>query len=248
MKLESDRFLLPDIVKTYIQRGVPSFNNKASPQEPLAHKRQTFLHSAVARLLDTPMLGESKSSFSTSQETLQISKNEVLTLERTLTNPRYSSETLDALGLEDLTEALKQNPTLLDARLARAELHVAGGNYAFAFTDFDVVLKIAPLCTKARLNRGVLLLQLRRNIEARADLDEAISVLDIQRPAGDISQIPFDNQPERLILALALYLRRQCLPMLRVDDKIAQTKVRSCHLLCCCIRFWERKFRFLTNC
>ena len=173
----------------------------------MTHKKQNNLHSAVARLLDTPVLGESKSfksTFSTPQETLQLSSDKTLTLEKTPTNLRYSSETLDVLGLEDLTEALKQNPTLLDARLARAELHIAGGNYAFAFADFDVVLKIAPLCAKAHLNRGVLFLQLRRNIEAQADLDEAISILNIQQSPGNISQILFDKQPKSLILALAL--------------------------------------------
>lgn len=205
----SSMFDLPAIIKTYIQRGGLSFCNKAST-EPLAHKIQNHLHSAVACLLNMPTLGDSQLSFSASREAL-LFPDQTSTPEMKQAEPRYNSEALDALGLEDLTEALKQNPTLVDARLVRAELHIAGGNYAFAFADFDAVLNFSPLCANARINRGVLLLQLQHNIDARADLDEAISVLDNQQNlGGNKTQVSFENQP-KLSLALALCLRNQCL-------------------------------------
>ena len=130
---------------------------------------------------------------------------------------RYCNKKLNALGLEDLSEAISQNSALIHARLARAELQIAGGNHAFAFADFDAVLDIKPQCVEAHINRAVLFLNLQRNfVEARADLDRAISSLmtkhhsielDHGDPTGTIMNgcLQSSIDPTRLCLALALY-------------------------------------------
>ena len=130
--------------------------------------------------------------------------------------PRNDRNILNVLGLEELSEAVKQNPDFIGARLARAELHVSGGNFAPAFADFDAVLRNVPHCVDALVNRAILFIQLGNNtIEARANLDEAIAISDSQRKivrggGGDgvttlSNSTTLNEQSNKTALGLALF-------------------------------------------
>ena len=115
---------------------------------------------------------------------------------------RYHDEALSSFGIGEMSEAIKQNPAFVVARLARAALHIVGGNFVRAFADFDAVLRIEPLCVGAYVNRAVLLFQMKKNtVEAMANLNEAISIAEVPRLALNATPM---GQPATMMLAVAL--------------------------------------------
>ena len=169
-ELDSSAVVLPRLVTSHASTA------KSSPCSPnIKGGNQDPVHLAISNLFD--FSSEAGSQRARLSRKAKVRPRTTLSPPRTR-DARFSTEALHCLGLGDLTEALGENPDLVDARLARAELHISGGNNAFALADLNAVLKRAPHCVEARINRAVLSLNLHQSvIEARADLDDAVSAL-----------------------------------------------------------------------
>ena len=169
-----------------MQVGIPNANHNA-------------LCSTVAFLLHDEQ--DSPAIESTETTSLQLTSEEPALVNLSREGARHS-EALGLLNIEEISEAIKQNPTLISARLTRAALHIAGGNFALAFADFDAVLHIEPLCTRAYVNRAVLFFQLGKNtVEALTNLNEAIAMNEVPRFSLNSSLV---GRAEVTMLALAL--------------------------------------------
>lgn len=169
-ELDSSAVVLPRLVTSHASTA------KSSPCSPnIKGGNQDPVHLAISNLFD--FSSEAGSQRARLSRKAKVRPRTTLSPPRTR-DARFSTEALHCLGLGDLTEALGENPDLVDARLARAELHISGGNNAFALADLNAVLKRAPHCVEARINRAVLSLNLHQSvIVARADLDDAVSAL-----------------------------------------------------------------------
>lgn len=207
----TSKLKLPDILKTHLETADVTSHSKAPH-----HK--TSLYSAVACLVgaNLELSGISLPKSCAPSEAQCTDATQRARFKVVVGEPRNDRNILNVLGLEELSEAVKQNPDFIGARLARAELHVSGGNFALAFADFDAVLRNVPHCVDALVNRAILFIQLGNNtIEARANLDEAIAISDSQRKivrggGGDgvttlSNSTTLNEQSNKTALGLALF-------------------------------------------
>ena len=79
------------------------------------------------------------------------------------------------LAVTRLSEAIRYNPSYVEARLLLADVHRRTGRFEAALAQYDEVARLNPRAAAARVGRAMTLARLRRFADARVTLEDALS-------------------------------------------------------------------------